>query len=702
MGKDSALEKWEYREHTRVKHILLKKYLTAWIPILGKWNSKICYFDGFAGRGEYTDGTLGSPLIALEVADNLSQYFGKLICFFIEKEPENFKNLEKVLAREQSRIKNLHKIEIIKGNDEFANVISGIFEYLEKEKSILAPSFFFIDPFGFSGIPFAVIRRILENPKTEVFFTFMVRDIARFIKLPELEDVFNKLFGTDRWKEILNSSVKKPEIALINLYREQLHDIANVKYSWPFRVCTSEKIQTLYYLLHVTNNFKGHSIMKNIMFNQSAEGNFAYLGPQDITARTQMRLFDIHSIQDLKKYLMERFKGKSLEYEEIQEQVCTPWYTEPPYIDKHYRKALKELGKEKKIKADRISSKTKRGLGGKDKITFLKHNPSPLFLSSPSLPKLKLHYKEYSLIDGKKQILVEKVNDGSIIIRFDKTPLPKAKTDIVCPHFLELKWAYGCPYDCAWCYLKGTFRFRPEGKKPVIKDYEKIELHTKTFLEECKIPEILNTGEIADSLMGENRDLPFSKFIIPLFESQKIHKVLFLTKSANIQNLLEIKSHNQVIMSFSLNAIPVAKRWEKAPDVMKRLEAAKELYKRGFEVRVRIDPMVPIDGWEKQYLYLIDLVFERFIPERITLGSLRGLQSTINGCTDKSWVKYLSEGSNWGRKIDKKVRHQMYWKVISYLRRNYNYKKIALCKETIEMWQMLGMNFKQIKCNCIW
>lgn len=702
MGKDSTLEKWEYREHTRVKHILLKKYLTAWIPILGKWNPKICYFDGFAGRGEYTDGTLGSPLIALEVADNLSQYFGELICFFIEKDLENFKNLEKVLTREQSRIKNLHKIKIIKENDEFANVISGIFEYLEKEKSILVPSFFFIDPFGFSGIPFTVIRRILENPKTEVFFTFMVRDIARFIKLPELEDIFNKLFGTDRWKEILNSSVKRPEIALINLYREQLHNIANVKYSWPFRVCTSEKVQTLYYLLHVTNNFKGHSIMKNIMFNQSAEGNFAYLGPQDITARTQMRLFDIHSIQDLKKYLMERFKGKSLEYKEIQERVCTPWYTEPPYIDKHYRKALKELEKEKKIKVNRISSKTKRGLGGKDKITFLKPNSSTLFLSSPSLPKLKLHYKEYFLITGKKQILVEKVNDGSIIIRFDKTPLPKTKTDIVCPHFLELKWAYGCPYDCAWCYLKGTFRFRPEGKKPVIKDYEKIELHTKTFLEECKIPEILNTGEIADSLMGENRDLPFSKFIIPLFESQKIHKVLFLTKSANIKNLLDLRSHNQVIISFSLNAIPVAKRWEKAPDIMERLEAAEELYKRGFEVRVRIDPMVPIDDWERQYLYLIDLIFKRITPERITLGSLRGLQSTINGCTDKSWVKYLSEGSNWGRKIDKKIRHQMYWKVISYLRRNYNYKKIALCKETIEMWQMLGMNFRQIKCNCIW
>jgi len=699
--KDTALEKWEYREHTKVKHILLRKYLVAWIPILGRRNPQICYFDGFAGRGECTDRTSGSPLIALEVADSLSHYFGKLTCFFIEKEPENFKNLEKVLERERLKIQSWQKIKVEKENDEFANVINGIFEYLEKEKSILAPSFFFVDPFGFSGIPFTAIKKILENPKTEVFFTFMVRDIARFIQLPELENIFNKLFGTNKWRNILDSS-QKPEIALINLYREQLHEAANAGYSWPFRVCTSEKVQTLYYLLHVTNNFKGHSIMKNIMFNQSAEGNFAYLGPEEVIARTQMRLFDIHSIQDLKEYLLERFKEKILGYEEIQEQVCTPWYTEPPYIDKHYRKALKELEKEGKVKVNRITSKTKRGLGGEDIIIFLKHDPSKLTLHSPSFPKLKLHYKEYALIDGKRQVLVERVNDGSIVTRFDKTPLPKKPTDVVCPHFLELKWAYGCPFDCAWCYLKGTFRFRPEKTKPVIKDYKKIELHVKRFLEEESDPEILNTGEIADSLMGENGDSPFSKFIIPIFESQKIHKALFLTKSSNIKNLLELESHSQVIMSFSLNAIPVADKWEKAPKVMRRVEAAKKLYEEGFEVRARIDPMLPVENWERHYIHLIDLIFERFIPERITLGSLRGLQSTINGCTDKSWVKYLSESSNWGKKVDINQRLAMYNKIISYLNEKYNYSNVALCKETKALWGILKLDYKKIKCNCIW
>ncbi len=311
---------------------------------------------------------------------------------------------------------------------------------------------------------------------------------------------------------------------------------------------------------------------------------------------------------------------------------------------------------------------------GQIKLPF-ENNPTGFIrdVSKTYLPvKPRVKYKNYRLFNGKKLRLVEQVNDGSIITRFNKTPRPKNSTDVVCPHFLELKWAYGCPFDCSWCYLKGTFRFRPNGKEPVIKNYEKIELHTKAFMEEVKTPEILNTGEIADSLMNENSERPFSKFIIPLFETQKFHNVLFLTKSHNVKNLLEIEPHNQAIISFSLNAIPVAKKWEKAPSVLKRIEAAKKVYRAGYEVRVRIDPMVPIDSWRVCYLKLVDLIFEKFIPERITLGSLRGLQSTINGCVDRSWVNYLTESSNWGKKIDFSARFNMYSEVIGYLKSKYN------------------------------
>jgi len=705
--KDSAPEKWEYKEHTRVKHILLSKYLKVWITALGKYNPKICYFDGFAGRGEYADGTLGSPLRALKLADELSGYFTKLLCYFVEKDRDNFDNLVEILEREKPYITSWQrKIIVRKENDEFANIVERIFDEM-KEGYTLVPSFFFIDPFGFRGIPFHIITRILSNPKTEVFFTFMARDIARFIQLTELENTVTGLFGTDRWKAISRSlRGRGREISLINLYREQLHEAANVKYSWPFRVCTSEKVQTLYYLLHVTNNYKGHSIMKDIMFNQSALGSFAYLGPQDITARSQMKLFDINSTEDLKEYLSKRFRGRKIGYDKIQEEVCTPWHSEPPYIDKQYREALRELEKGEKIKINRITSKTSKGLSGKDEITFSQSNPTAIDVLPPAserASKLKIHYKEYQRLDSSKEILVDKVNDGSIIKRFDKTPLPTKSTNVVCPHFLELKWAYGCPFDCAWCYLKGTFRFLPTKTKPVIKDLKKIELHTQRFLQEVATPEILNTGEIADSLMGEGLNLPFSKFIIPMFEEQNRHKVLFVTKSDNIKHLLETNSHNQAIISFSFNADEVAKKWEiGAPSVDRRIEAARKLSQAGYEVRIRIDPIVPVPDWKIHYTNLIDQIFTSFMPERITLGSLRGLQSTINGSTDTSWLEYLRENSNWGKKVDFKTRYEIYATIINQLKESYDYSEVALCKETVAMWAKLGMDYRKIKCNCVW
>jgi len=317
--------------------------------------------------------------------------------------------------------------------------------------------------------------------------------------------------------------------------------------------------------------------------------------------------------------------------------------------------------------------------------------------------KPKITITEYKLLNGSRESLIQQVGDGSIIKRFDKTPPPIKQTNVVCPHFLELKWAYGCPFDCAWCYLKGTFRFLPTGTKPVIKDYKKIELHTRRFLNELTTPEILNTGEIADSLMWENSSKPFSKFIIPMFEEQDRHKVLFVTKSDNIKNLLESNPHNQVIVSFSLNPDEVARRWERgAPPIDRRIEAGRKLSQTGYEVRIRIDPMVPVPDWKTHYTNLIDQIFTSFVPARITLGSLRGLQSTINGATDKSWLEYLKENSNWGKKVAFNTRYEMYTSIIDLLKHSYNYKEVALCKETLAMWAKLGMDYRRIKCNCVW
>ena len=204
------------------------------------------------------------------------------------------------------------------------------------------------------------------------------------------------------------------------------------------------------------------------------------------------------------------------------------------------------------------------------------------------------------------------------------------------------------------------------------------------------------------SLMGEHLDPPFSRFIIQLIEQQDIHKVLFVTKSANVKNILELPLAKQVIFSFSLNSLPAAERWEKrAPSLWKRIDAAKKIFNKGYPVRIIIDPIVPIKNWKQYYIELIDMILKNFIPERITLGSLRGLQSTINGTKDRSWTIYLKEYSNWGKKIDFTTRYDIYSFLIKHLKNKHGYENIALCKESIMVWEKLGMNWKNIRCNCL-
>ncbi|NLT36749.1 MAG: hypothetical protein GXX95_01125 [Methanomassiliicoccus sp.] len=297
--------------------------------------------------------------------------------------------------------------------------------------------------------------------------------------------------------------------------------------------------------------------------------------------------------------------------------------------------------------------------------------------------------------------MVARVGDGSIITRFDKTPLPKEPTDVVCPHFLELKWATGCPYSCAWCYLQGTFRFLEYKTKPMPKNYIRIKNNVEAFIDGDGVrPELLNAGELSDSMIMENSDHPFSTFIMDLMAKQDLHKVLFVTKSNRVDNLLKVPNKEQAIVSFSLNAEKVAEQWEKAPAVQDRIEAAGKLADAGFEVRARIDPMVPIEGWKKEYGALLDLIFDRFVPSRITMGSLRGLQSTINNSRDKSWVPFLEEKSNWGRKIATETRVDMYKFMIRKLKKDHGYSNVALCKETVDMWERVGLDYKEIKCNC--
>jgi len=320
---------------------------------------------------------------------------------------------------------------------------------------------------------------------------------------------------------------------------------------------------------------------------------------------------------------------------------------------------------------------------------------------------MRVKWKKYKLLDGTVKELVQQVGDGSIIKRFEKTPYPKKPDDVVCPHFLELKWANGCIYNCSWCYLKGTFRFWRDKKTgripPHIKDMERVKTHCKAFVEQVKEPEILNSGELADSLMSERSRKPFSVFVQEVFDGSP-HKVLYLSKGDYVENFLKHDWQENAVLSWTLNEPEVAARWEVgAPDPFRRLDVAEKAADAGYEVRLRIDPLVPVDGWREKYGQLIDELMKRdFEVERITLGTLRGLLSTLSNLTDDSWTKFLDRDSytSWGYKPNDSVRYDMFRELFDHFD-SYGFTRIGLCKDTMEIWEKLGLRFENIKCNCI-
>ncbi len=330
-----------------------------------------------------------------------------------------------------------------------------------------------------------------------------------------------------------------------------------------------------------------------------------------------------------------------------------------------------------------------------------------MMYNNRKLPKLVM--KEYTLLDGTKKTMLKQVGGGKkgkIIDRFEDTPPPVEYSDVVCPHFIMLKWGYGCDLDpgCAWCYLQGTLRRLKTKKKFKAKDYSVVERHVRAFFQYPE-RELANAGELCDSLMTETRKRPFTKFIVPLFNEQNTHELLLLTKIPRVENLLELDG-KRTIVSFSINSKKVAERWEGVPHPYERIEAAGELIDTGYRVRMRLDPVLPVSGWVVSYRSIIDKMMKK-PPQRITIGSLRGNPATIGHAKDKSWVYFLKNGerTNFGTRIAFKKRHRVFQELLRYLHDQYNFKEVGLCKETLGMWKELekefGINYQKMKCNCI-
>src|SRR5712691_4851563 len=101
-----------------------------------------------------------------------------------------------------------------------------------------------------------------------------------------------------------------------------------------------------------------------------------------------------------------------------------------------------------------------------------------------------LEHPETLPLDETKE---ESFGNGLVKI-FQKTP-----DDIVCGRFWELRWAFGCPLDCNYCYLRGTMKGR---MRPSFVKAEHVIAALDEAFQQIRAPSLFNSGELSDSLMN--------------------------------------------------------------------------------------------------------------------------------------------------------------------------------------------------------
>ena len=333
---------WEIAPHTEAKHEILRRYLGAWFPILSRFHSRIVYIDGFSGPGRYKGGEPGSPLVALEVARTHHMTLqGELVFLFIDERPDRVEHLNQELAT----ISVPPHFSVVAETGVFHEKLSAMLDDLEADDRRLAPTFAFIDPFGFKGIPFSLVDRLLRHPKTEAFITFMAGSIHRFIEHPNHEVVRHIVdaFGSPEALEIACGPGDRVE-SLRMLYQRQLQQVAGFVRYFEMRDLQD---RIIYYLFFAGNHPLGHVRMKEAFWKMDPEGRFRF---SDATNPNQLVMFQSDPLLTLTGTLQQEYRSQTVPVEQVKRFV----ENDTPFLAKHLRSALKVLETNGEITAERL------------------------------------------------------------------------------------------------------------------------------------------------------------------------------------------------------------------------------------------------------------------------------------------------------------------------------------------------------------
>lgn len=243
---DSVL--WPLDPHTAAKHRVLRAYLDAWLPIMGRQaqrvgddNPRLLLVDGFAGPGRYARGEPGSPLIMLDALlshKDFEEWTGvQFIFLFIEHDGGRVDHLRGEIDTLGELPDNV-SVDVQPG--EFEGVFSAVIDPIVEKGTHLIPTFAFIDPFGYSSASMSITGRLLDFPRCETLFFLPMSFIHRFVGRPGQETALTSLFGTDEWRGAIPLQGSARTTYLLELFERQLEQSGGVEYVRSFQLRTED------------------------------------------------------------------------------------------------------------------------------------------------------------------------------------------------------------------------------------------------------------------------------------------------------------------------------------------------------------------------------------------------------------------------------------------------------------------------------
>lgn len=280
--------------HTAAKHRILKEYMNAWLPIMAQTTGRIVYFDGFAGSGEYDDGSIGSPLIAVDCANDhvlKDNFKGEIVYIFVELHGGRHRHLMEMLQKKYGTLsgetyallpKN-YKVQVTCGD--FNQIANGILGDLEDKGLNLAPTMAFVDPFGYVALDTDILARILRFKKCELLVTYMSGFIDRFASEEKHKNSIIttlKISAEELAKTAAIRDKEEREVTWLRYLNDAIVGKAQLLmgssqpiYKLYFKMLDKSN-NTMYYLAYFTKGVKGLEVMKRAMSKVGVQWNYRF------------------------------------------------------------------------------------------------------------------------------------------------------------------------------------------------------------------------------------------------------------------------------------------------------------------------------------------------------------------------------------------------------------------------------------------